>query len=67
MVDSRFRKNDGAKTENMMLDIWPYNFSKGDYQKRYDFYLENSDINFDKLTPELRPKMKNFDAIYGKI
>ena len=51
----------------MMLDIWPYNFTKGDYQKRYDFYLKNSDLNFEKLTPELRPKMKNFDAIYGKI
>ena len=31
MVPSRFRTKMNKGNENMMLDIWPYNFSKGDY------------------------------------
>ena len=49
------------------MDVWPYNFSKGDYQKRYDYYLDNSDINFENVSEPLRPKIKNFDKIYNRI
>ena len=63
MVDSRFRTKENNNNENMMMDVWPYNFSKGDYQKRYDYYLDNSDINFGNVSEHLRPKIKNFDKI----
>ncbi len=55
MVDSRFRTKENNGNENMMMDVWPYNFSKGDYKKRYAYYLDNSDINFENVSPALRP------------
>ena len=61
MVNSRFRTKENNDNENMMLDQWPYNFSKGDYQKRYDYYLDNSDVSFETVSEPLRPKMKDFD------
>ena len=67
MVDSRFRTKENNANENMMMDVWPYNFSKGDYKKRYAYYLDNSDINFENVSPALRPKMKDFDLLYNKI